>query len=128
MQKYKHKVQLMVREERLRAKLGGKLAGMDSQVKRRVWDSFRAFHVIWQKGRKYIRRVMIKSGHRMMVRGMNSWKAAMVNLSESMMRAEQERLQNEIDKLNQEEEQVNASILEERRRGNLLNTSMERMG
>lgn len=126
--KYKAKVQLVIREERLRKKLGSRLEGMDERVKRRIFDAFKEFHVLWQKCRKYLRRVMVKSGQRLELRAINSWKAAMVKLSESQLREEQDRLQEEIDKLNLEEEQVNASILDASRRGNLLNTSMEKMG
>ena len=76
-------MELVKREERLRRKLGDKLNGMDARVKRRIFDGFKEFHVLWNKSKKYLRRVMLKSGQRMLLRGVNSWKAAMVKLSES---------------------------------------------
>ena len=59
---------------------------------------------------------------------MNSWKAAMVNYDETMIMAEQDRIQREIDEIRRQQEMTDASILEGRRKQDLLNESMERMG
>ena len=47
----------------------------------------------------------------MLQKGMNSWKAAMVALSESRFLEEQRRLEDEIERLKAEEDLTNASIL-----------------
>lgn len=87
MARYKGKVAAVVREERLRAKLGGRLHAQDSRLKESVMRAWQRFHEIWQRGRKYLRRSMLKTQTRLLERGMGSWKAAMVKLSETMMRA-----------------------------------------
>ena len=47
----------------------------------------------------------------MLQKGMNSWKAMMVALSESRFMDEQRRLEEEIERLKAEEDLTNASIL-----------------
>ena len=52
----------------------------------------------------------------------------MVNLNETMIRMKQLEIQNEIDEIKRQHEMTDASILEGRRKADLLNDSMEKMG
>lgn len=126
--KYKDKVSRLRREERLKNKLGRKLMGMDSQIKKRAFEGFVLFHQMSQRAKRYFNRMFVKGDRRLLTRGMNSWKAAMVNYDETMIMAEQDRIQREIDEIRRQQEMTDASILEGRRKQDLLNESMERMG
>ena len=64
-----------------------------------------------RRAKKYFLRVFDRGDKKMLQKGMNSWKAMMVALSESRFMEEQRRLEDEIERLKAEEDLTNASIL-----------------
>ena len=100
--RYKNKVDRLRREEKLKNKLGNRLMGMDSKIRERAYQAFVIHHQMCIKAKKYFLRVFDKGDKKMLQKGLNSWKAAMVALSESQFLAEQRRLEDEIERLKAE--------------------------